>query len=98
MAKLKDRAASDLIEGMKEAFSGDDMEVYECDKGDGEIVFVKEGEHLPTGWITKRGPKGVFHYCPNHKQYVAPTSNKHVATKGHEHVFLSGDNDNDDSE
>lgn len=85
MAKLKDRAAKDVINGMRQAFKNDDIEVYECDKGDGEMVFVEKGEHLPAGWITKRGPKGVFHYCPNHKTTNAkpfPIANQGEYTDG----------------
>jgi hypothetical protein len=66
MAKLRDKAAKQVVDSMRSALKGNDIEVYECDKGDGNLVFVEKGEHLPDGWITKRGPKGVFHYCPNH--------------------------------
>lgn len=69
MGKLNAKQALEMVSSMAKAFkAADEIEVYECDKGDGNIVFVEKGEHLPPGWTMKRGPKGVFVYCPAHPQ------------------------------
>lgn len=77
--KLKDKAAQQIITNLRRTMSVHDLEIYECDKGDGNMVFVEKGEMLPAGWVTKRGPKGVFHYCPAHS--IKPVLGKHEVTE-----------------
>lgn len=73
MARLKDNDAKKIINNWKKSLNVSGSEVYECDKGDGNLIMVGPEESLQDhGWTINKGPKGTFYYCPNHKKQFPP--------------------------
>lgn len=76
MGKLVGKEAERYLDAARASGEGEFDTVIECDKGDGTILMMEEGEPLPTGWVKKRSTKGTFFHCPNHKPKVEVTKGK----------------------